>query len=724
MAAKVTFDPTTKIISVTQAPVSGEVNIDVKIDIYSDGKEDWLANESLSRFRFPISAVGGNPLPGSKALGTTFFLLYGWKIRPYEASHTMNVNGNLYCQDGTSPYVPTLGTFSIAIIGAVSSLVDSTIQQLPEIEQGSYESGVTIDVVNGVGGTAYPVGTPKYPVNNLAQAKTIAEDRGFDTLFVYGELIIGAAESISEYTLIGLGATFNIARTSIILTSGCTTSNTRFENLRVDGRQNGESEFLNCVVGVITNSHCQFHDCKMVGMVSVANSSWVQNHTTDLKNCYSVDWYIVDYNSSPLNQIYANYSGKIKIINCTDSRADIIIQLDSGEVWIDASCTAGNITVRGVGTIIEDSVGAVVNVQGLISTESSNAATLEQTQSIQYLVESIRERNLALGDSYFWSPYDGNDANDGLRPITSLKTFAAALAKCASGGHDIIFAMCTDPSGITTTNEQLVMNKNSVYLRGAGLPFVIETIANTGHSVVMSGTDCSISNLKITHNSTGTAQHAISITGGYCSVENLLIDGVRKHGILVDNAEHVDIINTEINECGMGDGMAGDCIEFKNAAAKHGRILDCILGESDIGVCFELGAAENVVKGTLIHDNGVGIKHTSAAHDTYIFNDCIFALNSSDILDEVNDGTLIIEENERLIANSDAVWEKNASDHITAGTFGSLLNDVNSEAFGKWILNPTAKTMTLYKADNSVLKVFNLGDTTDPVPAFISRTPV
>lgn len=125
MATKVTFNPTTKIITVTQAPVSGVVNIDVKIDLYSDGKEDWKTDASLTKFRFPIRAVGGNPLPGSRTLGSTFFLLYGWKIRPYEASHTMNVIGNLYSEDGTSPYVSTIGTFAIATISSVSSLVES-----------------------------------------------------------------------------------------------------------------------------------------------------------------------------------------------------------------------------------------------------------------------------------------------------------------------------------------------------------------------------------------------------------------------------------------------------------------------------------------------------------------------------------------------------------------------------------------------------------------------
>ncbi len=53
------------------------------------------------------------------------------------------------------------------------------------------------------------------------------------------------------------------------------------------------------------------------------------------------------------------------------------------------------------------------------------------------------------------------------------------------------------------------------------------------------------------------------------------------------------------------------------------------------------------------------------------------------------------------------------------------IEDLHDVALGKWVLNPTAKTMTMYKADGiTVLKTFNLTDTAQKVPAFIERTPV
>ena len=52
------------------------------------------------------------------------------------------------------------------------------------------------------------------------------------------------------------------------------------------------------------------------------------------------------------------------------------------------------------------------------------------------------------------------------------------------------------------------------------------------------------------------------------------------------------------------------------------------------------------------------------------------------------------------------------------------VTDLHNEALGKWIIDPVARTLTLYKIDGvNVLKTFTLGETSSSVPVFISRTP-
>jgi hypothetical protein len=75
-------------------------------------------------------------------------------------------------------------------------------------------------------------------------------------------------------------------------------------------------------------------------------------------------------------------------------------------------------------------------------------------------------------------------------------------------------------------------------------------------------------------------------------------------------------------------------------------------------------------------------------------------------------------------AITDAILNEPFETHTISGTYGKLLNDVFDEAFGKWVLDPTVKTLTLYKSNGvTILKVFDLTDTATNIPAFIARIP-
>lgn len=126
MGEKVTFNEITKVIEIDEAPdVNGDVLINVKSDLYSDGKEDWVANENLRKFYFPIEAEGGRPLPGEKDLGSSFFLASDWKIQPYDANHRLIIDGNLYSVDGSDPFIDTVSNYPVRIMQQVSDLVST-----------------------------------------------------------------------------------------------------------------------------------------------------------------------------------------------------------------------------------------------------------------------------------------------------------------------------------------------------------------------------------------------------------------------------------------------------------------------------------------------------------------------------------------------------------------------------------------------------------------------
>jgi hypothetical protein len=122
---KVVFDGPNKLIHVA----FGVTTIDVRRDLYSAWKE-WIQKNPdgliSARFFYATRSVGGDPLPGGRQLGSTFFLSNGWRIKPYQGSYRLVITGNLYTDEGESPFVDADGLLNnIRIESTVSTLVEA-----------------------------------------------------------------------------------------------------------------------------------------------------------------------------------------------------------------------------------------------------------------------------------------------------------------------------------------------------------------------------------------------------------------------------------------------------------------------------------------------------------------------------------------------------------------------------------------------------------------------
>src|SRR3990167_9157428 len=117
MAAKFTVDTTNKLFILN----TGVTTLDVKIDLYSDAKEDWKDNASLNKFMFPITAVGGQSIGGGQTISPYYILQYGWKIKPQEADHTLTITGNVITSDDSDVFVNTTGSYNVKIKSVVTS---------------------------------------------------------------------------------------------------------------------------------------------------------------------------------------------------------------------------------------------------------------------------------------------------------------------------------------------------------------------------------------------------------------------------------------------------------------------------------------------------------------------------------------------------------------------------------------------------------------------------
>lgn len=365
MGEKVSFDEINKIINVTIAPdVDGEIFIDVKTDLYSDGKEDWVNNENLRKFRFPIAAVGGNPLPGEKALGATFFLSSDWKIRPYNTSHRMTINGNLYAEDGSDPFLDTIGTHTVRIMQQVSSLVDSTVQQLTEIEYASFNGGVTVDLLSSYSGTSYPIGTPQQPVNNFPDALLIATERGFTTFYVIGDADINGANDFDGFIFVGESQ----SKTEFDIDSAASVIGCEFYDAKVMGTLDGNCKVKGCILYNLSYIYGIVEQCLLeAGDIVLGGSNMAQFIDCWSGSADQSSIPYIDMGSSGQDLILRNYNGAIGIKNLSGANK-VSIDLNSGMVILDNTITEGEIVIRGVGQVINNTTGtASVDTNYLIN---------------------------------------------------------------------------------------------------------------------------------------------------------------------------------------------------------------------------------------------------------------------------------------------------------------------------------------------------------------------
>ena len=98
---KVTFDGVNRLILINPEVTS----VDVQRDIYSSWKE-WSQLETNMKYLKAIDTVGGEPTVGSERLDVTYFLINGWKIKPYSGTYDLTLTGNIFSVDGSSIKVP------------------------------------------------------------------------------------------------------------------------------------------------------------------------------------------------------------------------------------------------------------------------------------------------------------------------------------------------------------------------------------------------------------------------------------------------------------------------------------------------------------------------------------------------------------------------------------------------------------------------------------------
>lgn len=368
MAAKWTADWVNRLFILK----AGVTELDVQVDLYSDWKEEVKLSDNM-KYWPAMRAVGGDPISDTQNLGSTYFLINGWKIRPHEADHELLITGNIFTDPaGESIIVPTLGSYTVLVTNFVSNLVDSSVARLDLIQ---LLDGVYIDTVNGVAGTDEGIGTPTNPVNNVTDAHTIAIN---ENLRRY--VIVGSSITLDQDHL---GWAFQGSGNAIINCGGYDVSGSEFQRCEVTGTMTAPSFQVVIDEGKV-NGITNFWGA--IGRSVFEGTTLLAPGNTTINACASNEAAagtrpIIDMGGAAKDLSIRQWSGGLTLEDCI-AGSSVTVDMVAGHLYLDSTCIGGDIVVRGVGKITDNST-STVDKDGLIEGIDARLVRMIQTNRLE-----------------------------------------------------------------------------------------------------------------------------------------------------------------------------------------------------------------------------------------------------------------------------------------------------------------------------------------------------
>lgn len=367
--------------------------------------KDWEDGDAgmvmpTTHVRNPAVSVGG------VELAPVLLLINGYTVTFEDGQYAVNLTG------ANSNIADNVNVNQVS----VRSTNSAGLVQTREIEYASFGGGVWVDVVGGAAGTSYPNGTRQSPVGNLGDAMLIASLRGFNTIYVIGDVTVDSGASYVGMTFIGESKN----RSHIFVSSAANVAQCEFYECHLQGTLDGDCVVRDCLISDLNYISGFIEECVLnPGTISLGGTE-----TAHFLDCWSgvpgQGTPTIDCAGDGPALALRNYNGGIRLINKTGS-ASASIDLNAGQVVLESTVTAGNVIVRGVGKLTNNATGtAIVDSNYLVQ----GTMSLAQQQALS-------EAFLDMDDTI----------ESGLTVRGAFRLLAAALAGKVSGaaGSQVTF---------------------------------------------------------------------------------------------------------------------------------------------------------------------------------------------------------------------------------------------------------------------------------------------
>ncbi|RLD00694.1 MAG: hypothetical protein DRI46_06790 [Chloroflexi bacterium] len=375
------IDPVTRRIYLHSDTVSMQtVN---PIDIYKEMRTLRADDESLRPFDVFLSAFGNVSKGGGKFTERYVMENSGTKIIPYDASHTLTINGTIITDDGfegiycfdrapLSPstivdinYVPP--QVEVIVVSGGSGLSLEEHDWLDEMYRGTGRT-IWLDTTAILSGD----GSVLAPFNSVALAVDYANLKGIEEISVGSDITLDRDAEGLHFTG-NLIHTFNVAGYSI--------DGAHIDGMTVAGTMTGSATFHDSdIADGFDGMNGSFGGCGFKGMMYPAMDA-----VLDFNDCLSkvpgLDRPEIDFiNNGTIKLGNRGYHGGLTYYNIGANDA-VTHESAASAVTLDATCVDGTFVVRGTVDFVDNSNGTIVDTDGLVSVEQISAG-LERSSGV------------------------------------------------------------------------------------------------------------------------------------------------------------------------------------------------------------------------------------------------------------------------------------------------------------------------------------------------------
>ena len=207
---KVTFDGPNKLIIINE----GVTELDVQTDLYSDWKE-WNLLENNLKYLSAFNTVGGEPTVAGQRLDVTYFLINGWKLKPYPGSYDLNIIGNIFDVAGGSIKVPA------DIISTIDNNISININTsviVRQVDSGTSTSG-SCGLTPAESASLYNIEGKVISIESLLQLPVTASLVDSQLIQLTNIETLATSQSLQITSLVETNTTQSLQLTSLVQTN-------------------------------------------------------------------------------------------------------------------------------------------------------------------------------------------------------------------------------------------------------------------------------------------------------------------------------------------------------------------------------------------------------------------------------------------------------------------------------------------------------------------------